>query len=385
MECNMCGGEWHRWGARLRPGAIPAGAFECEKCVLWDLKMGTTEGGDLGRAGAELLGAALAASTGKQYEGGVRGYVEWAKGRGIAEAVAKPKKGSMPLALLAAYMKERTKTWRPKTYDGLVAAVGDWHRARPGRTDPLGTPTGRLMVKGARRLAGARTKGKKKGGQAPAMRVKLLKKLLGWLERRGREDPLRRELYWRDAAWLVIGFTGLLRKGELAALQRRDVKVSKEGVTVHLRSSKTDQEGAGQRVYLGATTRTGIEIRDTVERWAKVGREKGRMETPFFTKFKHWRQGGTPKMTQEGLANKGEAMVSSMRRHIEGLEKARGKSYTEGLRYTGHSLRRGGASELERQGWRPTDIQAHGRWTSDCYKRYLEKTRGARRALSESM
>ena len=154
---------------------------------------------------------------------------------------------------------------------------------------------------------------------------------------------------------------------------------------MHIRKSKTDQEGAGQWVHLGATTRSGIAIRDTVERWAKVWRGKAGAETPFFTRFKHWREGGKPGMTKEGLGNKGEAMVSGMRRHIEGLEEATGKDYSKGRRYTGHSLRRGGASELQRQGWKPIDIQAHGRWTSDCYKRYLERSRRDRRALSESM
>ncbi len=50
----------------------------------------------------------------------------------------------------------------------------------------------------------------------------------------------------RDAALLLMGFTGAHRRSELVNLQMRDVSVHRtDGLHVRLRSSKTDQEGAG--------------------------------------------------------------------------------------------------------------------------------------------
>ena len=40
--------------------------------------------------------------------------------------------------------------------------------------------------------------------------------------------------------------------------------------------------------------------------------------------------------------------------------------------YAAHSFRRGGANALKEQGATPMEIQEHGRWTSECYRRYKD-------------
>ncbi len=50
----------------------------------------------------------------------------------------------------------------------------------------------------------------------------------------------------RDAALLLMGFAGAHRRSELVALRVEDVTVHPaDGLHIRLRSSKTDQEGAG--------------------------------------------------------------------------------------------------------------------------------------------
>src|SRR5262249_51616559 len=52
----------------------------------------------------------------------------------------------------------------------------------------------------------------------------------------------------RDRALLLLGFAGAFRRSELVALDVADLALTREGRTVPLRRSKTDQEGVGRKV-----------------------------------------------------------------------------------------------------------------------------------------
>jgi len=52
----------------------------------------------------------------------------------------------------------------------------------------------------------------------------------------------------RDRALILLGFAGAFRRSELVALDVVDCAFGKDGLTVTLRRSKTDQEGAGRKV-----------------------------------------------------------------------------------------------------------------------------------------
>ena len=49
----------------------------------------------------------------------------------------------------------------------------------------------------------------------------------------------------RDRALLLVGFTGAMRRSEIVSLDVGDIESCDDGVRVHLRRSKTDQEGEG--------------------------------------------------------------------------------------------------------------------------------------------
>ena len=72
----------------------------------------------------------------------------------------------------------------------------------------------------------------------------------------------------RDAAALLIGFTGALRRSELAALTVADVSFHPvDGLHVHIARSKTDQTGRGATVVLPYGARAGTCPPCAVLRW----------------------------------------------------------------------------------------------------------------------
>lgn len=54
----------------------------------------------------------------------------------------------------------------------------------------------------------------------------------------------------RDRALLLVGFAGAFRRSELVALQCSDIEFVEQGMVLHIRHSKTDQEGAGRKVAI---------------------------------------------------------------------------------------------------------------------------------------
>jgi integrase len=52
----------------------------------------------------------------------------------------------------------------------------------------------------------------------------------------------------RDCALVLLGFAGAFRRAEMVALDIDDCAFGKDGLTVTLRRSKTDQDGAGRKI-----------------------------------------------------------------------------------------------------------------------------------------
>jgi site-specific recombinase XerC len=52
----------------------------------------------------------------------------------------------------------------------------------------------------------------------------------------------------RDRALVLLGFAGAFRRSELVGLEIQDCAFGKDGLTVTLRRSKIDQDGAGRKI-----------------------------------------------------------------------------------------------------------------------------------------
>jgi integrase len=111
-----------------------------------------------------------------------------------------------------------------------LSAISFYHENAKA-DNPIKTPEVKATIAGIRRVKGIMPRRK-----APAT-FDLLKTVITSLP-----HDLRG---MRDKAILLLGFSGAFRRSELVAVQVEDLRIDLSGLTVLIRHSKTDQEGAG--------------------------------------------------------------------------------------------------------------------------------------------
>ena len=148
----------------------------------------------------------------------------------------------------------------------------------------------------------------------------------------------------RDAALLLVGFAGALRRSELAALTVGDVGVDPDGLRVRVRRSKSDQEGAGTvlGIHYGADPQT-CPVRALRSWLLASGISNGAL-------FRGITKGGN--LHERPLSPRTVARVVKARAEAAGLD-ARA--------YSGHSLRAGFATQAARAGVPERVIMRHTR------------------------
>ena len=84
----------------------------------------------------------------------------------------------------------------------------------------------------------------------------------------------------RDRALILLGFAGAFRRSELVALDIEDCTFGKDGLTVTLRRSKTDQQAAGRKIGIpyGSNPET-CPVR-MVQAWLEAGGSQRRPAVP---------------------------------------------------------------------------------------------------------
>jgi integrase len=132
---------------------------------------------------------------------------------------------------VAFYVADLAKVAKPATIDARLAAISAAHRAA-GYDSPTKEEAVRLVRRGVRRTLGTAQR------QVHPVTVPDLRTMLQGLG----TDPAG----CRDRALLLLGFAGALRRSELVGLDVADLTGGTDGLTVCLRRSKTDQEGAGR-------------------------------------------------------------------------------------------------------------------------------------------
>jgi hypothetical protein len=232
----------------------------------------------------------------------------------------------------------------------------------------------------------------------------------------------------RDRAVVLLGFALLARRSELAALNLSDVEfVGGEGIAVTIRSSKTDQSARGviRRIHYAANERV-CPVR-AVLAWTTFLAARGVTTGPLFTRIDRWGNIGptaggryagplasegttvpavpggsgrdgrlrpqavgaivTALCESAGLARRAAATSSRTDTAPAGdAADANGVSSAtdpaipaaETRRYSGHSLRRGGASSKLAVGAQPLHVSRHGRWSdgSRSFAGYVEEATG---------
>jgi integrase len=171
---------------------------------------------------AEYVAAATSDNTRRAYQSDLRAFATWG--------------GTVPCVpqTVAAYLVAHAATLSPFTLNRRLVAIGRAHAvlgyANPGKSELV-----RTTLRGIWRVHG-----RPQRHVQPALREDVLAMLPHMMGTRG----------VRDRALLLIGFAGAFRRSELAALRHDDIALVKEGLTIMIRRSKTDQEGAGRKIAI---------------------------------------------------------------------------------------------------------------------------------------
>ena len=215
----------------------------------------------------------------------------------------------------------------PATCSQAVAAV-KFRAKLNGESSPAGPATDRVLS-GIRRAGRDRGRGQVQGvqfAQADAAAAVATDDSLAGL---------------RDSALLSVASDGLLRVSEVAGIHVADLSFENDGsarLTIH--QSKTDQEGAGVVLFLGAPTAWRLRT------WMDAaGIEAG----PVFRRLHRGARVGEKALSTVSVRN-----IIKQRCAAAGIEG----------NVSGHSLRVGGAQSLAAGGASIAEMQTAGRWTS---------------------
>ena len=270
---------------------------------------------------AGLVAASIAANTKRTYAAALKRLDAALEGQDLTDAS------------LAVYLARLHAAGRSPAVAAMAVAAVKFRFRLQGLASPAGPATDRV-------LAGLRREGKGRGrGQVDGMRFGEVDTAAAVAANDGGSVA-----GLRDAALLAVASDGLLRVSEVAALDVGDVQAEADGSgRLLVGASKTDQEGRGAVLYLGALTVS------RVNAWLAAA---GHRDGPLFRRV---RRGGRV----EGDPGR-RLSVNAIRRIIRRRAAAVG---IEG-RVSGHSLRVGGAQSLAAGGASIVEMQTAGRWQS---------------------
>lgn len=276
---------------------------------------------------APYLRNSLAASTQAQYLIDLSDFEAWG--------------GKLPASpeSIATFAADRAVTLAIATLTRRLAGLSKLHDAH-GYVNPVRTELVRATMKGVRR-----TKGTAQRAAAPLMR----ETLFGVLKVMG-DRPKDR----RDKALLLIGFAAALRRSELVALTVADIQQVRQGVIVHVRRSKTDQEGEGRQIAvpLGRT------------QWCPVRALEDWLTTSNITEGPVFRRVNWCGRVSE-LPMKPEAVSIVVRERVAAIG-------LDPRPYSGHSLRAGLASSAAEAGIASWTIRrTTGHRSQEMLERYI--------------
>ena len=271
---------------------------------------------------ADLAAASLSKNTHRAYQGALQRL----------QAYLDKHDASLTDDWLAGYLVSLFHRGHSPASASMVVSAVRFQARMTGSQSPAGPATDRI-------LAGFRREGHRRGrGQVVGISWEMADTIADLI---AASDPGSLSAL-RDAALVSIMSDAMLRVSEVAALKCSDIEEAGDGAgLVSIRRSKSDQEGEGAVLFLGAGTMKRI------RRWkTAAGFNTGPL-------FRPVRVGGA--------VRKGPLSDRSVRQVIKDRAKQVGIG---GVRVSGHSLRIGSAQSLARRGASLVELQQAGRWTS---------------------
>lgn len=274
----------------------------------------------------ELIQSSIAESTLIRYQRLSKEIEAWLGGAMLSDA------------LLAAYCTELYQQGKSPATIAQVVAAAKWLAKNHGIT-VVGEITSKT-------LAGIRREGKERGkGQVDGVERDDMLRIVAFAESDNTIAGLR------DAALIRLMSDCLLRISEVVAVNVGDLQKS----TLRIKSSKTDQEGRGEVLYVGGPT---LKLIDRYTTRAEI--QSGAL-------FRRIRRGDHIQKTR--------LTADSARCIIKARSKAAG---VDGF-ISGHSLRVGSAVSLAQAGATVVDMQNAGRWKSPMMPAHYAKAELAER------
>jgi len=249
--------------------------------------------------------ASKARSTLRAYRADLADFTLWCVDHGLQRLPATPETVALYVTALAGAGSKAT------TIQRRLSSISQAHQLSGHEPSPTKAPLVRSTMGGIRRTLGMATV------QKTAIVTPELRKLLAVTP----PDTMAR---LRDRALLLVGFAGGFRRGELVALDVEDVEETEDGLRVHVRRSKTDQEAEGREIGIPRGQKPETDPVRALRAWRSgTGIDSG----PLFRPVNRHDQVQDRRLTAEGVA-----LVVKRAAERAGLDPAR---------YAGHSLRSG--------------------------------------------
>jgi len=252
-----------------------------------------------------FIRASKAENTLRGYRSDWRAFCSWCEPNGVAPLPASPETA-------AVYISECAGRLKVGSIQRRLNAITEAHRAA-GVEPPTHNAIVRNTMKGIRRTRGT----------APTQKAPTLIEDI-----RSMVDSTDAGLIGlRDRGLILLGFAGAFRRSELVGLSVDDCVFGKDGLTITLRKSKTDQTGEGRKIGIpyGANPDT-CPVRN-VQTWIE---QASIITGPLFRAVnRHHR------VQNRGLSGNDVARIVKKLAKRGGLDAAK---------YAGHSLRAGHAT-----------------------------------------
>jgi integrase len=253
----------------------------------------------------EYIRASKAESTLRGYQSDWRHFVDWSQARDISPLPASPE-------AVASYIAECAGRLKVGSIQRRLNAISEAHKAM-GLESPTHNAMVRNTLKGIRRTIGtAQT-------QKTAALTDDIRTMVD-----ATDDGT---IGARDRALILLGFAGAFRRSELVGLDVADCAFGKDGLTITLRRSKIDQQGAGRKIGIpyGSNPET-CPVR-TIQAWIE---QAAVASGPLFRSI-----------NRHGQVQPGRLSGIDVARIVKKLADRAGLDTTK---YAGHSLRAGHAT-----------------------------------------
>lgn len=283
---------------------------------------------------AELVSEAPSENTLRAYRRWAKHYEEWCADRGVPALPGTAQ-------TFANYVTALTRDDKGVPTIRIAMAAVRWVHALAGHK---GNPPSELA------LLALRAYRKRKAGDGVRTRkaTPILLPALRLMLDACPPDTLRGR---RDRALFVLGWSGMFRRSEIAALSFTDIRVDDEGVTIYVAQSKTDKDAKGAEVPIPHGTHPETDPAQVLAAYTAALAGHGITSGRLFRGIDR-RGAVTPEMTgdQINAAVKGAARRAGL---------------PDAAKYSAHSLRAGGATAAYRAGAPVATIASHGRWAEN--------------------